>query len=89
MVETDGEVGIVRSRPAIGDAVARQQGVVLHAEVGPKGLAVVVVDAVLQVKDDAPVLAFWIGIAMDTSVFRSSQLRFDAIILQEDLSVAL
>ena len=87
MVEADGEIGIVRSCPAIGDTIARQQGVVFHAEVGPKGLAVVVVNAVLQVEDDAAILVFRIGIAMDASVFRGCQLGFDAIILQKHLII--
>ena len=87
MVETDGEVSVICSRPAVGNAVARQQGVVLHAEVSPEGLAVVVVDAVLQVEDDAAVLAFRIGIAMDASVFSGCQLCFDTIILQKHLII--
>ncbi len=42
----DGEVGVVGARPAVGDAVAGQQGVVLHLHFRPEGLAVVVVDSV-------------------------------------------
>ena len=88
LVEADGKVGVVRSRPAVGDAITRQQGVVFHAEVGPEGLAVVVVDTVLQVKNDAAILAFWIGITVDASVFRCCQLGFDAVILQKDFVIA-
>ena len=57
LAEADGEVGVVGPGPSVGDAVSGEQGVVFDPKVGPEGLAVVVVDGVLQVEQHAAVLS--------------------------------
>ena len=77
--ERDGKVGVVRAGPSVGDAVARQQRVVLHAQRRPQHLPVVVVDAVQQVHDDALSLTLRVCVAVDARARRGCQLRPDAV----------
>ncbi len=88
LAEADGEVGVVGSRPSVGDAVARQQGVVFHAQVGPQRLAVVVVDAVLQVEDDVAVHVLRVLVLMYADMFRSRQPYLDAVVVEGHAVVA-
>ena len=82
LIKTDGKIGVICPGPAIGDAVARQQRVVLHAKVGPKCLAVIIINGMLQIKDDAAVLAFGIGVAMYSDMLCSCELSLDAVIVK-------
>ena len=56
--EGDREVGVVGAGPAVGDAVAGQEGVVPHLNLRPEGLAVVVVDSVDEIQNHLSVNAF-------------------------------
>ena len=50
--ERNGEVGVVLSCPAVGDAVAGQKRIVFYAQIAPKRLPFVVVYAVSKVEDE-------------------------------------
>ena len=47
----DGEIGIIRPRPAVGNPIPCQQGVILDAEACPEDFPVVIVDTVSEVED--------------------------------------
>ena len=85
--ETDGEVGVVRARPAVGDAVAGDEGGGDHAYLSPEGLAVVVVDAVVEVQHNVAV-RLGEGVAVHANALGSSEFRLDAAVRQGDFVVA-
>ena len=51
----DCKVGVVLSRPAVGDAIACEQGVVDHAQIGPQRLSLIIIYACSQVENELPV----------------------------------
>ena len=86
--EGDGKVRVVGACPSVGDAVAGQQGVVLHTEVAPQHFAVVVVDAVHQVQNQMALFSFGERIFMNADPLRGGELRPYAVIVQHDFVVA-
>ena len=84
----DGKECVVAACPSVGDAVAREEGVVLHAEACPKGLPVVVVDAVCQVEDAACVSALGEGVAVYAHAWRGGELCPDAVVLEHHLIIS-
>ena len=73
---------MVGARPAAGDAVARDQSVVHHPHLGPERLAVVIVDAVLEVDNDMSVSSLREGVTMNADPLGGRHLRADAIVRQ-------
>ena len=86
--EGHGKVGVVGARPTVGDAVACNQGVVFHTHHGPKGLSVIVVDAVVQVHDDASVLVLGEGVFVDAHSGGGGEFGLYLIVVQCDLIVS-
>ncbi len=80
--ERGGEVGVVLARPAVGDAVARDERVALDAYARPQGLAVVIVDAVFEVDYHALVRPIGERVAMHARALRRREFGADARILQ-------
>ena len=77
----NGEIGVVAARPSAGDAIAREEGVVLHANAGPEHLAVVVVDAMSEVEDDALFFARGVSIAVNAHPRSGSQLHAHLLVV--------
>ena len=85
--ETDGEVGVIGAGPSVGDAVAGDKGGAFHLYFGPQGFAVIIVDAVVQVQDDVPLLPGREGVAVHAHPLRSRQFHPDAAVLKLHLVV--
>ena len=49
-------------------AVARNQGVIFHAEAGPEDLAVVAVDAIHQIEQEGSAICSGVGVAVESRV---------------------
>ena len=79
------EIGVIRPGPSVRDPVPRHKRRAHHADFRPKRLAVVIVDAMVQVQDQVPFRPFRIGISMDANALGSSQFHLDAGIRQRDL----
>ena len=82
------KVGVVGACPTVGDAVACNQGVVFHTHHGPKGLSVIVVDAVVEVHDDASLLVLGEGVFVDAHSGCGGEFGLHLIVVQCDLIVS-
>ena len=87
LAEADGEVGPVGAGPAVGDAVTRYERGTYYADLRPKSLAVVVVDAVVEVQHYVPVRSGE-AVAVHSDPRGSGEFRPDAAVLQGDLIMA-
>ncbi len=87
--EAHGKIGIVGAGPAVGDAVAHHEGGAQHLYLGPERLAVVVVDAVVQVQDNVALIGpLGVGVAVHAHARGCRQLHLDAAVFQPHLVVA-
>ena len=79
--ETDGEVGVVGSGPAVGNAVASDEGVIVNPDFGPESLAVVVVDAVVEIQDQVRILcSFGPGVTVHSCACGGGEFCLDAAV---------
>ena len=86
--ELDGEVHRAVRRPAPRLAVPGHRRLVLHAQLRPEHLAVVVVDAADEIEDHVRGAAALEGVAVDADAGGGGQLGRDAVVLQDDGVVA-
>ena len=83
------KIGVVRPCPAVCDAVTHQRGVVHDLYARPQHLAVVVVDRMVHVEDDARRIGVSrIGVAMHARALGSGQLRFYAVVVEHHFVIA-
>ena len=85
--EAHGKIGVVGARPSAGDAVARHQRVVLDTHLRPAGLALVVVDAVVEVENQVLVFARRIGVFVQAHPLGGGQLGPDAVVVEHHLVI--
>ena len=82
----DCKVGVVLSRPTVGDAIARQERVVLNAKVRPERLSIIVIDAVAKVENELCLLCRE-SVLMYTDSLGCCELSQDTIVVKLDLVV--
>ena len=80
--QRDGKISIIGACPSVSDAIAGKQGIVFHSNLRPECLSIVIIDTMIQVKNDTTFRIFRESVAMYTHTRSSSQLGFYPIIIQ-------
>ena len=87
--ERHGEIRIVGTCPTVCDTIAGYQRIVLYANIGPKNFAVIVIDPVNHIKDNALVLTVRrVCVFVDADPLGGGQLCLYAIIGEHHLVVS-
>ena len=82
------EIGEIRPGPSVRNPVPRDQRRTHHADFRPQCLAVIIVDAVVEIQDHMAFLPFWIRIPVHADALGGRQFHLDAGIRQRDLVMA-
>ncbi len=78
-----GEIRVVGACPSVGDSVARDQAVILHAHIRPERLSVIIVDTVIHVEHHMPrVGALGIRVAVCPRALRRGQFGAYAVVVK-------
>ena len=87
--ERHGEISIVGTCPTVCNTIAGYQRIVFYTNIGPKNFAVIVIDPVNHIKDNALVLNVCrVCVFVDADPLGSGQLRLYAIIGEHHLIVS-
>ena len=83
----DGEICIILPGPSASDTITRQRGLVLHTQIGPQRLSLVIIDAAAKVQYKLT-LCLGESILMNAHTLRGGKLSQNIVVVQLHLVIA-